>query len=359
MWPYWALFLIPALGAIVERSPMQAQGQRRAGRNADLQWLVAGLAIALMIGLRSKVGGDWANYEAMLDESQGMTLWEAVTSTDPGFAFLNWMTLQLGWGMVGVNMMTAPLFALALVRFCRSLPRPWLALAISVPYLVIVVAMGYSRQGVALACGMLGLLALGRRSTSVFLGWVVLGAMFHKTAVLLLPIAALVQNRNRFLTAIYAVAITVAAYFLLLSDAVDTLYESYVVAEYQSEGAFVRLLMNAVPAVLFLFKWRKFGFMPTQASLWRWFAWISLFLLAVLFLTDASTAVDRVGLYMLPLQLAVFSRLPEVLGAAPRNRRLWVGLVVVYYAVVLFIWLNFATHAQYWLPYRFYPLEFE
>jgi hypothetical protein len=35
----------------------------------------------------------------------------------------------------------------------------------------------------------------------------------------------------------------------------------------------------------------------------------------------------------------------------------WVGGILLYYGVVLFVWLNFATHAQYWLPYRFYPLE--
>ena len=29
----------------------------------------------------------------------------------------------------------------------------------------------------------------------------------------------------------------------------------------------------------------------------------------------------------------------------------------MYYSAVLFVWLNFATHSQYWLPYRFYPLE--
>jgi hypothetical protein len=31
--------------------------------------------------------------------------------------------------------------------------------------------------------------------------------------------------------------------------------------------------------------------------------------------------------------------------------------VVLYYAAVLLVWLVFATHSQYWLPYRFYPLE--
>lgn len=355
MWPYFAFFLVPAIAAMAEKQPMQRV--RRIASGLQLPWMLAGVGITLVIGLRSRVGGDWFNYEAMLEQWVGLTFMEAITSPDPGYALLNWIALEMDWGMVGVNMLAAPLFALALVRFCRSLPRPWLALAISVPYLVIVVGMGYSRQGVALACSMLGLLALGRGSPRKFLFWVLLGATFHKTAVLLLPIAALVHNRNRFLTVVYAALTTVGAYFLLLADAVSDLYEHYVTAEYQSEGALVRLLMNAIPAALFLLNWKRFGFAPAQASLWRWFAWISLLLLAVLFATGASTAVDRVALYMLPLQLVVFSRLPEVFGGRAGNAQAWVGSVIAYYAVVLFVWLNFATHAGYWIPYRFYLLE--
>jgi hypothetical protein len=33
---------------------------------------------------------------------------------------------------------------------------------------------------------------------------------------------------------------------------------------------------------------------------------------------------------------------------------LTVAAVVIYYALVMFVWLNFATHALYWLPYKLY-----
>jgi len=26
------------------------------------------------------------------------------------------------------------------------------------------------------------------------------------------------------------------------------------------------------------------------------------------------------------------------------------------YELVMFVWLNYATHSKYWLPYQFYPL---
>ena len=78
-------------------------------------------------------------------------------------------------------------------------------------------------------------------------------------------------------------------------------------------------------------------------------------LLAWYFFSPASTAIDRVGLYLLPMQLFVFSQLPEVFESSHKNNMIWVGFVIFYYATVEFVWLNFATHAFAWIPYNFYP----
>jgi hypothetical protein len=84
---------------------------------------------------------------------------------------------------------------------------------------------------------------------------------------------------------------------------------------------------------------------------------IYLGLLVVLFVSPSSTAVDPVALYMQPLQMVVFTRLPDVMGRRGLNNQGWAAMVVAYYATVLFVWLHYSTHAQYWLPYRFYPFE--
>ena len=50
-------------------------------------------------------------------------------------------------------------------------------------------------------------------------------------------------------TAAPALGITaVVLYYVLLADSVDNLVTNYIEAEYQSEGAAIRLAMNAVPA---------------------------------------------------------------------------------------------------------------
>ncbi|GIX30230.1 MAG: hypothetical protein KatS3mg124_0702 [Porticoccaceae bacterium] len=340
MLAYWLLYGIPALAALAERV--------RVRRSFAWAFYVGFLVLA--VGLRDRVGGDWPQYLEIFRATRYLSLAEAAMRGDPGYQAVNWLCQQLGLGIWGVNLLCALLFAWGLAAFCRAQPRPWLALAVAVPYLVIVVAMGYTRQAVALGLAMRGLVHLGEQRHLRFALWVLLGALFHKTAVILLPVAALAATRRRLWTAVWVALVTVLAYQLLLEEAVDTLYTNYLERRYQSQGAFIRLAMNTVAAVLFLLWRRRFACGREGVALWTWFAWLSLALLAILLLSPSTTAVDRVGLYFLPLQLVVFARLPDALGGA-RPAAL-VGAVVAYYGAVLFVWLHFAYHAHAWLPYR-------
>ena len=110
--------------------------------------------------------------------------------------------------------------------------------------------------------------------------------------------------------------------------------------------------MYAIRSYYVLIWHRHFEMSLQKIRLWIWFSLISLALLVIYFLTPASTAVDRVALYMIPLQLAVFPYVPEVYGTRHGRNTVFTAAVLIYYAAVLFVWLNFATHSKYWVPYR-------
>jgi hypothetical protein len=374
MMPYWVLFLLPAWAAINTTNSRVAGSNPRKGRNVP--WVFFWIFLTFLIGFRYRVGGDWVQYLRILQMSGSFE----ADNIDPGYRLLNSFSLEMAWGIYGVNVIGGGIFAFGLIVFCRTQSRPWLAMATAVPYLVIVVAMGYTRQGIALGLAMLGLVALRNSSPLWFGVWVILGATFHKSAVLLLPIAALSATRSRYWTAMWVAVLTVGAYKLLLEKDAESLYTNYVVANYQSEGALVRLAMNALPAMLFLTWRRKFQFDDSEQRLWSWVAILSVGMMGLYAVTPASTALDRVALYMLPLQLAVFSRLPDAFGAKVKYRQISTGAdasslrgeilrvspesareltlaVLLYYGAVLFIWLNFAVNAGYWVPYRSYVLE--
>lgn len=348
---YWLLFSMPALAALFETPD---RGRRKPYRTIALS--LALLLAALMIGLRYQVGGDWNSYLGYFWRAEYVGLTSLSSQGDPGYVGVNWLVNRLGGDVWQVNLICAALFCMGLFAFCRSQPRPWLALAVAVPYLVIVIAMGYTRQSVAIGLAMLGLVALSQARSNVrFVFWIVLAATFHKSAVLLIPIAALTAKQGRWWTVLWIAAATVGAYFTLLETSVDELVGGYLEAQYQSDGAAIRVAMNAVPAVLFVLFRRRFDMSAQGKKLWLIISCLALAMIPALIFSPSSTAVDRIALYMIPLQLVVLSRLPDVFGRSPQDRQLISLGVVLYAAMVQFVWLNFASHAFAWVPYQVFP----
>ena len=343
---YWLMFLVPAWASIA------APGRPRSHTKGPTpSWWVAGFLLAIWVGLRHEVGGDWFNYEDHYQNMVGAPLAEVFEGGDPGYVLLNWLSAQFGAGQYMVNLICGVIFSVGLLAFCRQQPRPWLALAVAIPYMVIVLGMGYTRQGVALGLAMLGLVGLARHSNLQFVVCVALAATFHKSAVLLVPLAVLATSRGRLWTALWVGVSLAVLYWVLLADSVDSLVANYIEAQYQSEGAAVRIAMNTLPAVLLLLLRKRFAWQPAERNLWLIMALLALASIGWLVVSPSSTAVDRVALYLIPLQLFVFTRLPELMGGG-RGARNWVLAVVAYYALVLFVWLNFAANSFAWLPYQ-------
>ncbi len=355
MWPYWFLFAVPAWLAITRLQPANVGADP--ARRWPAWWRVVFVLLVLMIGLRHQVGGDWGNYAEQITSADFQTLSAALSQDDPAYSLLNWLAAKTGLGPYFVNTVCAAIFSCGLLVFCRAQPRPWLALVVAVPYLITVVAMGYTRQSVAIALVLLGLVALSERKLRRFVVFVVLAATFHKSAVILMPLAALAGTRQRGWTLLWVGVVSAVFYVLLLQESVEAFRANYIESEYLSQGAVIRVAMNAVSAVLFLWLRRRFVMPQADRVFWTWMSLGALGLVGWLLVAASSTAVDRVALYWIPLQLFVLSRLPNALGSSHGRNGALVLWVAAYSAAVLFVWLVFATHAEYWLPYQFYPWE--
>ena len=345
MFMFWALFAVAALGVLMPR-------RLPAGQARTVWWMV-GLGFAIVIGLRHEVGGDWFNYLPHFERAASMSFGEAIEMGDPGHYVLNMWVSGFDGDIYLVNLIYASVLMWGTVLFCRRQPNPWLALLVAVPYMLIVVGMGYTRQSVALGFSLVGLIALGESRIRTFVVCVAFGALFHKSAVLLMPIAALAASRNRFLTAGIVAVSAAMLYYLLLLDSADEMWRNYVEEQMQSEGGLIRVVMNVVPAIILIIYGKRIAPDPQERKLWLWIAAFAIVCVPLVFL--ASTAVDRVALYFIPLQLFVFSRLPS-LARSLRTRTFVVLGILAYYAAVQYVWLNYASHAQFWAPYQFMPM---
>jgi hypothetical protein len=354
MWPYWLMFLVLAFQAVTSVKPRLLTTPNQSWSGA---WWTVFVLLTLMIGLRHEVGGDWYAYAFNVEETLNVPLLEAINGYrgDPADNLLNWMGAQSGLGVYLVNSVYASLFTWGLLVFCRKQPRPWLALTVAVPYLITVVAMGYTRQGGAIGLVMLGLVALENRKIVKFLLWIGLAATFHKTAIILVPLAMLAGTKRKLLILFWSGLTGALLYALLLQQYVEALVANYIGAEYQSSGAAIRIAMNALPALVFIFMRNRFHLSPAQTKFWTWMAWGAVAFVAILYISPSSTAVDRVALYWMPFQLFVWSRLPDAIGKPGAANKGWIFAIVGYSAIVYYVWLFFADNSYSWLPYQFYP----
>ena len=346
MFPYWLIFSIFAVGSI---------GRLR--RNATALpplFLVAMVFLAMFIGLRYEVGGDWKPYLLMYDMVRDADWSDVLAQNDPAYMLLNRFSGTFDGEMWPVNLVCGALFCWGLAKFANDQPNPWLAVLIAIPYMVIVVAMGYTRQAVAIGLMLAAIPAFQRGRYVTFFFYIIFAAMFHKTVIAAIPLVALSTVRHRFLIWATAGAMGSAIFLVFISTFLDAMVDNYVNQEMNSDGAGIRVAMIAIPAFIYMLAQNRFVINEQERVLWRNFAIASLLMVVGLAVSSSSTIIDRVSLYLMPLQIVVLSRLPLAFPRNGRQNGLLVGTVIVYSAFIQFVWLNFASHAEYWVPYYTY-----
>lgn len=360
---YWMLYLMPVLGGF-----FYGDRGRRSEKLSRMAFIVL---LVVAVGLRHNVGADWATYERFMRRVIDVPLHLSMGSSDRGYYFFNWISANTFGTVHFANVICAVLAVVPLALFCRSRSNPWLSLTVAVPYLIIVVFMGYTRQSAAIGLCLLAFMSLERAHFWRSLGWIILASLFHWSALgFALCICALslvpFSGRNVLRSLMIGAVAAIFSLFLfsvqlsppmgggvpeagsaLLSAKVGIYVDKVGPAGFQSSGALIRLLMTAMAgaAMLLAIGWREF--LNPKYSIWVLIAFASLALVPVSFFY--STLADRIGVFLIPLQLqaasVVDSAVPE------RFRILYRTGVMALFALVLFVWLEFSPFSQAWLPY--------
>jgi len=338
--PYWLLYFGIAV---------LAYGNRLYKKGDIAIWYTLGVLLILLVAFRFEVGGDWFNYIRHYEKMEGMGLREALALGDPAHQYLNWLSYQYGLGVYGVNFVYGVIFTIGLIRFARLQPYAWIAVLVAIPYLFTVVVMGYSRQGAAIGFFLIALSYLHHKKLKHYIVLVFVATLFHKTALLMLPLGLFLEGRLRWFHLLMVVPVVYAAWDLLFAAQQEELWTTYVEKKMESEGALIRVMMNFVPGLLLLLYRKEWKNYFDDYYFWLIAAFGSLG--SLLIVQFASTAVDRIALYLIPLQLVVFARLPLLANKHFPSSAIK-GSIIAYYGLVYFVWLFFAAHSQYWTPYQ-------
>lgn len=362
MFPYWLLFATLALGSILFRPEIDPRTgtvavDHRMRDNIPLVFVM--LVIMLMIGFRYRVGADWVPYQATFEFISSVPLDIALAKTpdEVGYTLLNWAAGQVGGGIWLVNLACAIPCTVGVMALCRQQPNPWLAVLVATPLFIIVVGMGYTRQAVAASFMLIGIAGLARgRSFIWFVAWALLGTTFHTSALFYIPVVAMIMFRANLLWLVVLVAAAAFFYFVILPLALERYTAGYIRSVYEAKGAIFRIVPNAVAGLILLGFPRQFTANEVELRVWRGWALMAIAALAVFFLIQSSVVIDRLSVYLLPLQIFVLARLPSALGRDRRPNHIWTVMVILYSAAVLLLWLSLAYNARLWIPYRFYSL---
>jgi len=356
---YWLYFFVPLAALLL---PWRLTGVARGGA-----WALFILGSILFIGLRTEVGGDWDNYLDFFYRVSDEDFSFVYQSREPGYVLLNWVSGKLGWGIYGVNTACAVLFVGGLAIFCLRQPIPILAWLIATPYLFVVVGMGYTRQSVAAGLA-IGALALLQERRALWFFFLILAAtIFHKSAILLAIFGLVLLDETgrtslkdklrqypkvsgSLLAALPIVCSFVVALVVANPDRVFSEFREYVLNDnWHSEGGMGRALMNSGPAVLLLMFHRQWRSSFGESTLW--FAIAGIVILLLVLTPFVSTFADRIAIYLIPIQIYVLSRVPLLF-----KQKTFQGVAAIsisgLYALVLYVWLNYAEHAYYWIPYK-------
>ena len=252
---YWMILALPALFGL---SPIKIDRDLK----MILFWLF-GIVLAILIGYRHEVGGDWFRYvDTAYGIQKGVSFdFSSFYTGDYAYRLIHWISVNYLNGIYATNLICAVFFVAGLLRFSRAMSIPWMALFVSIQFLVIVVSMGYTRQAAAIGFLMWGLVDLINGKNIRFYVLVIIGSLFHFTSLIMLPIGLMYNiknNRIQFILLLLVIILSGMAIYALFLRQIDHMIYYYLTIKFHhSDGAVVRVLMSFLAAVVFFIFHKK------------------------------------------------------------------------------------------------------
>jgi len=355
MYVYWLLILPPVIFAFFE---IGGSGSKFKTSRWSLTWTCIFFYMVLFLWLRDGIGPDWMPYESKVDDLRSTHITDVDFKSDPGFVILNWFGANIFGGIYFVNFIGALIFTYGLEKFCLTQTRPWLSLVIAIPYLVIVVAVGYTRQGIAIGFAFLAIISLIDKRFIKFCVFILFATIFHKSAAIIVVLALFCDAKKNWIKFISIPLLLAALMSYFIIDSLVEVDRIYISNEnFSSKGAFIRILLCAIPSIVLIFFSRYIKFKDVgERKFWITVAYISI---AALFFEiisskyiNLSTLLDRLALYLIPIQMVVLSRVPDTFSRKSSLRTFSVLSVILYCISIQFVWLNYADNATAWIPYK-------
>lgn len=307
--------------------------------------------LVLFVGLRYNIGVDWNAYvnQIFYLSTGGLPFF---LLEDPGYQFLNFIGSELGGGIFTVNTLSSLIFFSGLFVFSSKHSHLFRSLAVSYPYLIIFVAMGYTRQSAAVGCLFFCLSYCFERKFIVSVFFVLLASTFHKSAILglVFPLFTFGFSFSVLILASFFCIVLLVGF--LVSPMGNIYISRYFSSGLSSGGSYLRIGIQFIAAIIFLSNRNFFRNKKSEVYYFcQYSSYVSIVLFTCLFVFSGATFLDRIALYFFPLQIIVFSEIPSMFKFRINGTNLTSVFYIPYGITLLILYLFFGNYIAYWVPY--------
>lgn len=309
------------------------------------------LFLIIFVGFRYKVGADWFSYINIFNAvSQGRS------STSIGYRVINILSYKLGYDIIFVNFICAVLLFSCILFFLQKTKYPLINLVVLFPYTIVVIAMNYTKQSVAIGFSMIAIYYLVYKfNNAKFILFLFLAFLFHASAIFLILFLPFVYiKKMKFKSKYFYIIIgLILIFFVYLFKYYFThLQILYLSNSMFSSGVFVRITIHLLPLLIYAIYRKKYKDLN-----YEFLDFTSLFILfSIPFSFHFSTLVDRLNLYFIVFDIIVLDRFIYLLKF--KSKILFLLFLIVVNFFILYIWYTYSFHAiNYWRPYKNYLLD--
>ena len=238
--------------------------------SVNFHHLIFLLFLLTFIGLRYEVGVDWFAYNSIYAQIGNLNLYEVLKwDYSVLYYFINWFGFNLNLNIWFVNLICSFFFVLGIFYAMKSSPYPWLILVISFPYTILAFSMNYTRQSAAFGLVLIALYFLFKKKKFKLTFFIFLSSQFHISTLLFVPVCLLSLVNFSIRKYIFLVFFSfLLLFFLFLKGFLDGYIHMYFYwrgdwnPDYpiESTGSHLRIALNAVSGLLFLYYYKIFKF---------------------------------------------------------------------------------------------------
>ena len=304
------------------------------------------LFLALFIGLRDNVGGDYVTYSNFFTEYLEEDLSFNFT-TEPFFYLFYKFIGYIGLNLYAANLISAILLLTSLSLIIIKEKYPLNGLFLSFPVLLVIVGMGFNRQSIALSMIMFGLL-FWDRSFIKYSIFVIIASLFHKSAIIMILFNRLNLKFSNIYSFIILIFVSLLIYLFISPAILLNTLKGYPLFEIKSYFSYLRVVYILLPSLILL-TFKKSFFIYKDYLFLNKYSIFSLILLPAMVLNV--TIANRLSFYFLPLSIIILSRLPMIFSTLKiRN-----SLIVIIHLITLCyftFFIFYANNINGWIPYN-------